>query len=104
MNKNKNNKILAEEEILQKIREEKHKKIYMLISNIVRIILLVILIRTIKIQSYNDSFIITLTILLTYYPSILEHKFGVYLPATLQIVITLFIFATQYLRRSRRFL
>ena len=40
---------------------------------------------------------------MTYYPSILEKRFGVYLPKGLQIVITLFIFASQVLGEMRGF-
>ena len=40
---------------------------------------------------------------MTYYPSILEKRFGVYLPNGLQIIITLFIFASQVLGEMRGF-
>lgn len=69
----------------------------MIITNLVRILLIVLFIRNIIIGNHDQDFIIVLTFLLTYYPSILEKSFGVYLPNTLQIVITLFIFAAQVL-------
>ena len=40
---------------------------------------------------------------MTYYPSILSKRFGVYLPARLEIVITLFIFASQVLGEMHDF-
>lgn len=101
----KENKVLAEEKILQINKQEiidkkneKHKRINIIVSNIIRIILAIFLLKSFVIKSYNETFIITLALVLTYFPSLLERKFGVYLPASLQIVITLFIFATQYLR------
>ena len=40
---------------------------------------------------------------MTFYPSILEKKFKVYLPARLEIIITLFIFAAQVLGEMNGF-
>ena len=82
--------------------KNKHKvyrnnKTSMIITNMVRIALICVFIRGFFVGDHSQDFLIILTFFMTYYPSILEKKFGVYLPNTLQIVITLFIFAAQVL-------
>ena len=67
------------------------------ISNLTRVILILILIRGFVIGDHSQDFLIIITFALTYYPSILSKKFGVYLPKRLQLIITLFIFAAQIL-------
>lgn len=68
-----------------------------IISNMIRILLIILFIRGWFIGDHSQDFLIIITFFLTYYPSILEKKFGVYLPKRLQLVITLFIFASQIL-------
>jgi len=46
---------------------------------------------------YENVFICVLTLILFMLPSVVEHRFGVELPDTLEIVILFFIFATQIL-------
>jgi len=75
----------------------RRSKINMVITNIIRIVLILIFIRACITGDHSQDLIILLTFLMTYYPSILEKKFGVYLPARLEITITLFIFAAQVL-------
>jgi len=75
----------------------------MVITHVVRILLVAIFIRGIIENDHSQDFIIIITFLLTLYPYILEKKFGVYLPCRLQITITLFIFAAQYLGEMRGF-
>lgn len=75
----------------------RRNKSSMIITNLVRLCLIALFIRNIIVGNHDQDFIIILTFILTYYPSILEKQFGVYLPNTLQIVITLFIFAAQVL-------
>lgn len=69
----------------------------MVISNLVRIILILFLIKDYITGDHSQDFLIGITFLLTYYPSILSKKFGVYLPEGLQLVIILFLFAAQVL-------
>ena len=95
------NKKLTEEEEEQKAKRT--QIINMCITNIVRLLLVLIIVRGILIKDYNQLFIAVVTIALTYYPSILSKRFGVYLPATMQIVITLFIFGAQYLGEIKDF-
>ena len=79
--------------------KEKNKKrnINIIVSNLVRILLIVFFVRGVIIGDHSQDFLIIITFILTYYPSILEKKFGVYLPKRIQLVITLFIFAAQVL-------
>ena len=69
------------------------KKSSMIITNLVRLALILTYIRGWFMQDHSQDFLIILTFVMTYYPSILEKRFGVYLPNTLQIIITLFIFS-----------
>lgn len=87
----------------KKKMEVKTQKINMWITNIVRILLIAIIIRGIIVNDNSQMFIALLTIALTFYPSILSKRFGVYLPASMQIVITLFIFGAQYLGEIKDF-
>lgn len=75
----------------------------MIITNIVRLLLVLIIVRGIIVNDYSQLFIAILTIALTFYPSILEKRFGVYLPGSMQIIITLFIFGAQYLGEIKDF-
>ena len=82
------------------MKEEKlytRSKTNMIISNLVRLALIILYVRGWIVSDHSQDFLIILTFGMTYYPSILEKKFGVYLPNGLQIVITLFIFAAQVL-------
>lgn len=74
-----------------------------LISWSVRILLIFAIVRNILIKDYDGLFIVVLTLVLTFYPNILEKKFRVYLPSDIQVVITLFIFAAQYLGEIKNF-
>lgn len=75
----------------------KRSKSNMIISYLVRLALIIMYVRGWATDDHSQDFLIILTFGMTYYPSILEKRFGVYLPNGLQIVITLFIFAAQVL-------
>lgn len=87
----------------------KEEKIYrknkssMIITNLVRLALIITYIRGWLVLDHSQDFVIILTFAMTYYPSILEKKFGVYLPNRLQIIVTLFIFAAQFLGEMNGF-
>ena len=85
------------------MKKEKHNKMRMIVTNFVRIALILIYIRGWITQDHSQDFIIGLTFFMTYYPSILEKRYGVYLPARLEIIITLFIFAAQVLGEMNGF-
>ena len=85
------------------MKKEKHNKMRMIVTNFVRIALILIYIRGWVTQDHSQDFIITITFFMTYYPSILEKRYGVYLPARLEITITLFIFAAQVLGEMNGF-
>lgn len=78
-------------------------KISMVITNFVRLALILIFIRGCIVNDYSQTFIIILTFFMTFYPSILEKRFGVYLPSKLEIIITLFIFSAQVLGEMNGF-
>lgn len=79
------------------------KKSSMIITNLVRLALILTYIRGWFMHDHSQDFLIILTFVMTYYPSVLEKRFGVYLPNTLQIIITLFIFAAQVLGEMNGF-
>ena len=67
------------------------------VSGVTRVLLVLIFIRGWIIGDHSQDFLIIITFILTYFPSILSKKFGVYLPKRLQLIITLFIFSAQIL-------
>lgn len=73
------------------------------ISWFVRVLLIFAIVRDIFIKDYDGIFIVALTLVLTFYPNILERRFRVYLPSFIQVIITLFIFAAQYLGEIKNF-
>lgn len=75
----------------------------MIITNLVRLALILTYVRGWIMHDHSQDFLIILTFIMTYYPSVLEKRFGVYLPNTLQIIITLFIFAAQVLGEMNGF-
>ena len=80
------------------IRNKKQKlELNEIISWIVRVLLILVIVKSIFSKNYMNTFVGFLTFIMTFYPSILRKKFRVYLPSTLQIIITLFIFASQFL-------
>jgi len=87
------------------LKREIKKKIEIneFISWIIRILLVVAVVESIIKKNYLNTFTAVLTFVMTFYPSILRKKFRVYLPSSLQIVITLFIFAAQFLGELRDF-
>jgi len=88
------------------MEEEKlyrRNKLSMIITNFVRISLIVIFVWGFIVKDYSQTFLVVLTFFMTYYPSILEKRFGVYLPSRLEIIITLFIFAAQVLGEMNGF-
>ena len=75
--------------------EKRKKNINMVLSNIIRGLLIIFLIVNFFTGDHSQDFLIIITFALTYYPSILEKRFGVYPPKGWQTVITLFILAAQ---------
>ena len=65
----------ALKKVTEEEKEEKNRKINMVITNIVRLLLVLIIARGIIVKDYSQIFIAILTIALTFYPSILEKKF-----------------------------
>ena len=88
---------------MKKEKKTLKNKSSMIITNLVRLALILTYIRGWIMQDHSQDFLIILTFIMTYYPSVLEKRFGVYFPNTLQIVITLFIFAAQVLGEMNGF-
>ena len=88
---------------MKKGKLNSNSKSSMIITNLVRIALILTYIRGWVMHDHSQDFLIILTFIMTYYPSVLEKRFGVYLPNTLQIIITLFIFAAQVLGEMNNF-
>lgn len=65
----------ALKKVTEEKKEQKNRKINMVITNIVRLLLVLIIARGIIVKDYSQIFIAILTIALTFYPSILEKKF-----------------------------
>lgn len=65
----------ALKKVTEEEKEQKNRKINMVITNIVRLLLVLIIARGIIVKDYSQIFIAILTIALTSYPSILEKKF-----------------------------
>ena len=65
----------ALKKVTEEEKEQKNRKINMVITNIVRLLLVLIIARGIIVKDYSQIFIAILTIALTFYTSILEKKF-----------------------------
>lgn len=65
----------ALKKVTEEEKEQKNRKINMVITNIVRLLLVLNIARGIIVKDYSQIFIAILTIALTFYPSILEKKF-----------------------------
>lgn len=85
------------------IKARNKNKITMIVTNIVRVCLVLIFLRGCKIGDHSQDFVIVITFILTFYPSILAKRFGVYLPKRFEVTITLFIFAAQVLGEMNDF-
>ncbi|MBE5822282.1 MAG: hypothetical protein E7311_06850 [Clostridiales bacterium] len=72
-------------------------KISMIVTYFVRLVLICLFIRGCVKHDHANTLVIILTFILTYFPSILKRRFGVYLPIRLEITITVFLFAAQVL-------
>ena len=65
----------ALKKVTEEEKEQKNRKINMVITNIVRLLLVLIIARGIIVKDYSQIFIEILTIALTFYQIILEKKF-----------------------------
>ena len=81
----------------EKNQGKSRKGLNIFISNLTRVLLILIFIRGWIIGDHSQDPVIIITFILTFYPSILEKRFGVYLPKRLQLIITSFIFAAHIL-------
>lgn len=72
-------------------------KFYKIFVNIFRLLLLSAIIGNIITENWLNLFISLLTLLLTYLPSLIAERNHIYIPASLQLINLIFIFASLYL-------
>lgn len=84
-------------------KAKKIKRWNRIISLTLRFLLVLAIITGILTNQYEGIFLALLTLWLTFFPNIMERRFGVCLPSSVQILITLFIFAAQYLGEMHGF-
>ena len=72
----------------------KNKKKVIIVYLILRFLVIVALIIQIFLKNWNNVFLCLLTLLLFLVPSILDRKFNIEIPNTLEIIILLFIYAS----------
>lgn len=77
--------------------KKKFKNINKIINNIIRILIMIIAIFMIYKKDYENLGVLVLTMILTFYDSIIKKTLKIELSENLKIVLTLFIFATQIL-------
>lgn len=99
--KNKKNKSAT-----QKFHEEyfdNYSKRNMTIYLILRLLVIITLIRQIIMGNFNNAFLCALTLILFVLPAMIEKKFNLALPDTLQIIILLFIYSAEILGEINEF-
>ncbi|MGE5474523.1 MAG: hypothetical protein ACM3UU_09910 [Ignavibacteriales bacterium] len=79
------------------------KKWNEIISWTIRAILIIAIVAYLFTGRFDGLFVLVITLMLTFYPNVLEKRFRVYLPSSMQIIITVFIFAAQFLGELRGF-
>ena len=80
-----------------------NKKTVLTVYFVLRVLVILAMIHQIFLGNYENVFLCVLTLILFLMPSILERKFKVDLPDTLEIVILLFIFAADILGEIAEF-
>lgn len=99
--KNKKNKSAT-----QKFHEEyfdNYSKRNMTIYLILRLLVIITLIRQIIMGNFNNAFLCALTLILFVLPAMIEKKFNLALPDTLQVIILLFIYSAEILGEINEF-
>ena len=79
-----------------KMLYREHKKTF-IVYWVLRIFVLLIMIRSIFLQSYENVALCLLTLVLFYVPSIIKKTLRIELPSTLEIIVLLFIFSAEIL-------
>lgn len=74
-----------------------------IISFFLRFLLIIAIITGIATRQAEGILLAVLTLWLTFFPDILKKMFGIYLPSSIQIIVTLFIFMAQYLGEMHDF-
>lgn len=89
----KNDKKSRKLENITKNFSKKELTIYL----ILRVLVIIVMVRQIFLQEWNNVFLCILTLILFLVPSFIERKINVELPDALQIIILLFIFSAEIL-------
>lgn len=90
----------------QKFHEEyfdNYSKRNMTIYLILRLLVIITLIRQIIMGNFNNAFLCALTLILFVLPAMIEKKFNLALPDTLQVIILLFIYSAEILGEINEF-
>ena len=98
--KNKTKKIRFRDKIKQEIRQ--HKSSFY-VFNTLYILVIVSLVRQFFIGNYESVFLCILTLVLLIIPAIIQARFRMELPPTLEIIILLFIFSAEILGEINSF-
>lgn len=70
---------------------------------ILRALVILVMLRQIFIQNYENVFLCILTLLLLFIPSLIQVNFKIELPTTLEIIVLLFIFSAEILGEINEF-
>lgn len=81
----------------------KNKKVTAVVYAILRILVIIVMIRQILEKNYENVFMCALTLVLFLIPIIIDQKLNINLPNTLEIIIFLFIFASEILGEVQNF-
>jgi len=97
---NKNKKRRFAKALRMELRE--HKSSFF-VYTVLQIATLLSLVRQIMLKNYEGAFLCTLTVLLLMLPSIIQVRFRIELPTTLEIIVLLFVFAAEILGEINSF-
>lgn len=81
----------------------KNKKTTAVVYAILRILVIIVMIRQILDKNYENVFMCALTLVLFLIPIIIDQKLNINLPNTLEVIIFLFIFASEILGEVQNF-
>ncbi|MFD3155488.1 hypothetical protein ACFIJ5_01195 [Haloimpatiens sp. FM7330] len=86
-----------------KLKGSKKRKAEVVLANTIRTLLVISMIISIVTHNYLNFFTALLTLCLTFLPFIIAKKNHIKLPPSFQIIILLFIFASQYLGEMKNY-
>lgn len=75
----------------------KPEKEMMIVANVIRVLLMFSILHSMIFAAYFNAFTAFLALAITYLPSLLKKRWGVYMPASLQLIIICFVFLSMFL-------